>query len=387
MANCANTNSNTVREEKADVKYAECKSRIACVPQKNDVLLGRGGRTRDHEGNVYFRSLVSKNKKRYRSERLRFDRRYIAARIYRAVKKRDGRFLLDLENNEQWFEITKKKAVDKTAQALREKDTNTNNEKKAVTLPIAYLNEMMNDSHRNNLISLPLANLPDTSQSMPLKLVGKKSKTLSGLIERETNRCLKTGDENYWLCEHYNKKMSIGKVEQLLTQLIPATVSKNNPRNLARKGAGSLSEPAKNVESANKFEDRRDIMNFHSSRINCHFPSVLDSSISDDDISDSVEGKVVCSNVDGRDNLPIVSTDTENQSHIQGSFQDQINRHVIAPISYIGQSFINKSFETESKDVYELVASLKDKGEDASLYLPTVIAQLCKRVIDLETNH
>eukprot|EP00563_Minutocellus_polymorphus_P005299 CAMPEP_0181042778 /NCGR_PEP_ID=MMETSP1070-20121207/12339_1 /TAXON_ID=265543 /ORGANISM="Minutocellus polymorphus, Strain NH13" /LENGTH=503 /DNA_ID=CAMNT_0023121029 /DNA_START=134 /DNA_END=1645 /DNA_ORIENTATION=- len=91
-------------------------------PHPHDILSGRGGASNNHMGNKIYRTVCEHNKGLYaaapRNEKLP-----IAVRIVEAVRSRDppGRFLERKKEDKLWYEVTEKRAVDKTAQALREK--------------------------------------------------------------------------------------------------------------------------------------------------------------------------------------------------------------------------------------------------------------------------
>ena len=91
-------------------------------PHPHDILSGRGGASNNHMGNKIYRTVCEHNKELYatlpRNEKLP-----VAVRIVEAVRSRDppGRFLERKKEDKLWYEVTEKRAVDKTAQALREK--------------------------------------------------------------------------------------------------------------------------------------------------------------------------------------------------------------------------------------------------------------------------
>ena len=100
-------------------------------PHPHDILSGRGGASNNHMGNKIYRTVCEHNKELYatlpRNEKLP-----VAVRIVEAVRSRDppGRFLERKKEDKLWYEVTEKRAVDKTAQALREKVH------KAIMLPL-----------------------------------------------------------------------------------------------------------------------------------------------------------------------------------------------------------------------------------------------------------
>lgn len=99
----------------------------------HDVLLGRGGGTNNHEGNVLFRKLVNEHKMRYLACS-KVDKPKVAREVVQLWRKMNppGRFLnrkdetkrgpgsvKDADN--KWFEVGDKKAREKASQCLRER--------------------------------------------------------------------------------------------------------------------------------------------------------------------------------------------------------------------------------------------------------------------------
>lgn len=394
MVGFTNAISKIVEDEKVNLNFADCKSKVVCVPQENDVLLGRGGRARDHEGNVYFRSLVSDNKKHYQNERLRFDRRYIAVNVYRAVKERNGRFLRKMKN-EQWYEVTKKTAVDKTAQALREKYTNVDDMKRPAFISLAFFDEMTNALHKESLMPSTPVNLSNAAKSMQLKPADNNAGD-SSIPLKERN--MKPGQGNCFSRENSKQPIfdlaahsrmdpnkSSQKVERLLTRHASRNILNQDPqkvsRNLATKVEDYLSQAVENNIFDSKFNCSCDEINFYGSRIMCQFSHELDTSIPVKVVSDTIKSNIVHRIID----KDTSGANTKKTLINQASFDDKIVCQITASISYIGQFYLDSSCKTESKDIFELIANLNDKGEQGSLYLPIVVAQLCKRVKDLET--
>jgi hypothetical protein len=102
-------------------------------PGPHDVLLGRGGGTNNHQGNVNFRQLVRQHKMRYLACS-KVEKPKVAREVVQLWRKLDppGRFLQ--RNNETkkgpgsvkdvcniWVEVNEKKAREKASQCLRER--------------------------------------------------------------------------------------------------------------------------------------------------------------------------------------------------------------------------------------------------------------------------
>jgi hypothetical protein len=91
------------------------------VPNKNDVLCGRGGTINSHIGNEQYRGIVESKKRVYLTARFKREKRLIATSIVDQIRKMDppGRFLQKGADS-VWFDIGEEKAREKTSQALRE---------------------------------------------------------------------------------------------------------------------------------------------------------------------------------------------------------------------------------------------------------------------------
>mmetsp|Transcript_22562 Transcript_22562/g.53256 ORF Transcript_22562/g.53256 Transcript_22562/m.53256 type:complete len:209 (-) Transcript_22562:1791-2417(-) len=85
----------------------------------NDVLCGRGGLTNSHIGNKEFRYVVAEYQQEYLHSR-KNDKKEIARKIVSQIEEKGGRFLQRTADSSVWSEVTQKKALEKTSQALRE---------------------------------------------------------------------------------------------------------------------------------------------------------------------------------------------------------------------------------------------------------------------------
>src|SRR5210317_1434040 len=92
------------------------------VPNKNDVLCGRGGTINSHPGNEQYRSIVDSKKRVYLTARFKREKRLIATSIVDQIRNMDppGRFLQKDADKQKWFDIGEEKSREKTSQALRE---------------------------------------------------------------------------------------------------------------------------------------------------------------------------------------------------------------------------------------------------------------------------
>lgn len=87
--------------------------------QRYDVLLGRGGETNHHVGNIQYRQLVKACQPAYLAAKRR-DKPRIAVAIVRVVRAHSGRFLKKHPNDSTWGDVGSIRAREKTSQALRE---------------------------------------------------------------------------------------------------------------------------------------------------------------------------------------------------------------------------------------------------------------------------
>eukprot|EP00751_Fragilariopsis_kerguelensis_P011767 CAMPEP_0170779546 /NCGR_PEP_ID=MMETSP0733-20121128/13045_1 /TAXON_ID=186038 /ORGANISM="Fragilariopsis kerguelensis, Strain L26-C5" /LENGTH=672 /DNA_ID=CAMNT_0011123169 /DNA_START=139 /DNA_END=2157 /DNA_ORIENTATION=- len=117
------------------------------IPHNHDVLCGRGGQTNNHPGNGWFRKLVKSNRALYKTCP-KHTKMLVAKAIVQAVQQQDppGRFM-KLTNGDGttpdsvWKSISYSLAVNKTSQALREKE--------AVGMKKIHMNNVNSKSNRN----------------------------------------------------------------------------------------------------------------------------------------------------------------------------------------------------------------------------------------------
>mmetsp|Transcript_15671 Transcript_15671/g.27226 ORF Transcript_15671/g.27226 Transcript_15671/m.27226 type:complete len:677 (+) Transcript_15671:229-2259(+) len=94
-------------------------------PHSNDVLCGRGGSSNRHQGNIHFRELVAANKKIYVGLTKK-QKMMVARKIVDAVHSTNppGRFLAKDLDTGLFYDIGLPRSLEKTSQALREKNSN-----------------------------------------------------------------------------------------------------------------------------------------------------------------------------------------------------------------------------------------------------------------------
>ena len=120
-------------DSKSKTKGSENDWNHITKPGAHDVLLGRGGGTNNHSGNIKFRKLVNEHKMRYlacsKVEKPKVAREVVA--IWRKLEP-PGRFLARKDDTKRgpgsvkstdniWYEVGDKKAREKASQCLRER--------------------------------------------------------------------------------------------------------------------------------------------------------------------------------------------------------------------------------------------------------------------------
>lgn len=103
--------------------------RSKAVISKSDVLCGRGSIVHKHIGNCLYRRLINENAESYEALEKNSYKYYLALSIVVAIERQGGRFLKrdnesggfeETEADICWVQISRREAVAKTAQALRD---------------------------------------------------------------------------------------------------------------------------------------------------------------------------------------------------------------------------------------------------------------------------
>ena len=103
-----------------ETHQTQAKESKFCTPTHLDVLLGRGGGTNSHAGNIRYREEVEKVKPMYSSCYTKPEKKQVSELLVAAVHDYGGRFLeKDLET-ELWVLAPQNSARKKASQALRE---------------------------------------------------------------------------------------------------------------------------------------------------------------------------------------------------------------------------------------------------------------------------
>ncbi len=101
-----------------------------CEPTDLDVLLGRGGLTNNHAGNIRYREEVEKVKPMYFSCRTKSEKKEVSELLVAYVQDYGGRFLEKDPDTKKWILASPKAARKKASQALRETKWKQSKEKK-----------------------------------------------------------------------------------------------------------------------------------------------------------------------------------------------------------------------------------------------------------------
>ena len=128
-----NNNSNNTKRKDSKDGGAGYNGEEVTKPGPHDVLLGRGGGTNNHSGNINFRKLVNEHKMRYLACS-KIEKPNVAREVVDLWKKLEprGRFLTRKEDTKGktnangdeivvWVEVPEKKAREKASQCLRER--------------------------------------------------------------------------------------------------------------------------------------------------------------------------------------------------------------------------------------------------------------------------
>lgn len=168
-----------------DEDEGDGKRDLIAKPGEHDVLLGRGGGTNNHNGNINFRKLVNQHKMRYLSCS-KVEKPRVAREVVKIWRKQEppGRFLQKKDGGASstngdtcnsrddsltatWVEVSEKKAQEKASQCLRERTSDV--------LPYLSQLQLHRDQMREhgvNMISQHFAAGADPSMP-PLGAAGK----------------------------------------------------------------------------------------------------------------------------------------------------------------------------------------------------------------------
>lgn len=136
----------------------------------NDVLCGRGGKINSHPGNQSFRDLIREHQSIYLKAKKKL-KPLLASSIVDIVHKRKGRFLKRDFATGGFYEIGVDKAIEKTAQALREgplkKKSKTKRKRPEINSKDDDSTSLDNNAASDNQISESLSSACDTSLVKP----------------------------------------------------------------------------------------------------------------------------------------------------------------------------------------------------------------------------
>ncbi len=120
---------NSVSSPRKDVRRS-CNERKVCIPTDLDVLLGRGGLTNNHSGNIRYREEVEKVKPMYFSCLTKSEKKEVSELLVAYVQDYGGRFLEKDSESGEWVIASQSSARKKASQALRETKWKQNKIKK-----------------------------------------------------------------------------------------------------------------------------------------------------------------------------------------------------------------------------------------------------------------
>jgi len=91
-------------------------------PRTNDICCGRGKRNWNHQGNVYFRSLVQANVDRYVDAPSKTDKTTVVLSIVERVRQ-EGSYFVKQDDKGSWYDIGDAQAREKVGHSLRDQVT------------------------------------------------------------------------------------------------------------------------------------------------------------------------------------------------------------------------------------------------------------------------
>jgi hypothetical protein len=91
-------------------------------PATRDILCGRGGLSNTHPGNAWFRTMIRVNRPLYKSSAKHVKLLVAKSIVRHALTQKPPCRFLERKSDGPWYKITNKRAIDKTSQALRERE-------------------------------------------------------------------------------------------------------------------------------------------------------------------------------------------------------------------------------------------------------------------------
>jgi hypothetical protein len=90
------------------------------VPQKEDILCGKGKEAHGHPGNRTYRILISLHRDDYRNPKANnYTKSSITKAVLASIRDYGGRFLKKDEHTDMWYEVDDNLAYEKVSHALR----------------------------------------------------------------------------------------------------------------------------------------------------------------------------------------------------------------------------------------------------------------------------
>jgi hypothetical protein len=145
-------------------------SRLGFSCNERDVLMGRGKRVSEWPGNIYFRQVVNKYRERY-AKSARTVKVTIAQTVIDEIHQVNGRFLKE-ERDGSWNEVEADRTVEKTCQALREKE-------KSNPAPMSPFVDTAGHPQRKRAKLQPALKRPPSSDENSVESIGDDTATES----------------------------------------------------------------------------------------------------------------------------------------------------------------------------------------------------------------
>jgi len=152
----------------------------------NDVLMGRGGVTNSHIGNIRFRKLVHDFQLKYLNLP-KMKKSSIAKAIVEIIHHRDGRFLMRQREKSRWEEVDDNRARGKTSQALREKAPEI---RKSMFYAMNNISSNMNrydtniNNNLNGFLPAPIYNFSPNNNAMNLQTFQNSAYSMNTMMNK-----------------------------------------------------------------------------------------------------------------------------------------------------------------------------------------------------------
>lgn len=90
------------------------------VPVEHDVICGRGNSCKNHNGNVFLRSVIGRNLPNYLTASTKTDKSIVVSQIVKEIRNEGGNFVRQDEASGEWYQVSERALREKVGQCLRD---------------------------------------------------------------------------------------------------------------------------------------------------------------------------------------------------------------------------------------------------------------------------